>query len=142
MDSELKVFKMDATEMEINSFVVKLKQLWKSGLSFHLDLDCSEGKAWVGLRLQLGEAPSSYHFHRENFQAESKSSPLKSRRRRKRESFDTVTQSNDESSCMKVFKDEVQVVNNKTEDIQGTVDALNMEIVQDENGVISKIDFE
>ena len=36
-------------ENELNTFISKFKQLWKFGLAAHLDLDSSNGKAWVGL---------------------------------------------------------------------------------------------
>ena len=39
---------------QVDSFVQKFRELWASGLSAHLDLDCGGGEAWVGLRLRLG----------------------------------------------------------------------------------------
>ena len=42
---------------ELDSFVKKFHQLWKAGLTVHLDLDAHAGKAWVGIRAQLGDAP-------------------------------------------------------------------------------------
>ena len=48
---------MEPTELEINSFVIKFKQLLKSGFAAHIDIDTCNGKAWMGLRLQLGDAP-------------------------------------------------------------------------------------
>ena len=42
---------------EFDSFMGKFHQLWRAGESAHLDLDCPAGKAWVGIRLQLGHAP-------------------------------------------------------------------------------------
>ena len=45
---------MDAKELD--SFVNKFKQLWRSGLSAHLDIDTYAGQAWVGLRVRLGQA--------------------------------------------------------------------------------------
>ena len=44
-------------ETELNTFMAKFKQLWRSGLDAQLDIDSSNGKAWVGLRLRLGDAP-------------------------------------------------------------------------------------
>ena len=48
---------------ELNSFFQKFPQLWNDGKSAHLDLDCSAGTAWAGLRVQLGQGhpPSPYH---------------------------------------------------------------------------------
>ena len=45
---------MEATEVELNSFFVKFRELWKGNHTAHLDLDACEGKLWVGIRLQLG----------------------------------------------------------------------------------------
>ena len=42
---------------EIDSFVKKFHQLWKAGVTVHLDLDAHAGKAWVGIRAQVGDAP-------------------------------------------------------------------------------------
>ena len=133
--------KIDATEMEINSFVIKLKQLWNLGFSAHLDLDCSEGKAWVGLRLQLGEASSSYNPYGENFQTEPKLSPSKSRRSRKRADFvNTVSQSNDRLYATKVVAKEgltdvnYEISNDRKEaTTEVELNTLNMDVVQEEN---------
>ena len=56
---------MGARDAEINSFVVKFKQLWKAGYAAHLDMDSFNGKAWLGIRIQLDEPieTSSYHEH-------------------------------------------------------------------------------
>ena len=42
---------------ELDSFVKKFHQLWKAGVTVHLDLDAHAGQAWVGIRAQLGQAP-------------------------------------------------------------------------------------
>ena len=46
---------------ELDSFVYKFHQLWKAGLTVHLDVDAHAGKAWVGLRVQLGHVPGPAH---------------------------------------------------------------------------------
>ena len=46
---------------EIDSFVQKFRQLWKAGVTAHLDIDTHAGKAWVGLRVQLGDPPGPVH---------------------------------------------------------------------------------
>ena len=48
---------------ELQSFVFKFNQLWKAGVSAHLDLDTHAGQAWVGLRMQLGHHPDPVHHH-------------------------------------------------------------------------------
>ena len=45
---------MAMASQHIESFVQKFRELWTSGHSAHLDLDCGGGEAWVGLRLRLG----------------------------------------------------------------------------------------
>ena len=70
-------------EYELNTFIVKFKQLWKSVLNAHLDLDTSAGKAWVGLRLHLGDAPLVPQHHHQDTQ-NYKDSPARERRRNRR----------------------------------------------------------
>ena len=48
---------------ELDSFVYKFHQLWKAGITAHLDVDSHAGKAWVGLRVQLGHVPGPAHQH-------------------------------------------------------------------------------
>ena len=65
---------------EIDSFVRKFKHLWHSGVDAHLDVHTHAGQAWVGLHVQLGQAPGHLHPHvRKN------TSPAKLRRRQRRE---------------------------------------------------------
>ena len=40
---------------EIDSFVLKFRQLWSAGLDAHLDLETHAGNAWVGLKLNVGQ---------------------------------------------------------------------------------------
>ena len=51
---------------EFDSFVQKFRQLWEAGLSAHLDANTHAGKAWVGIRVQLGHVPGPVlqHSHR------------------------------------------------------------------------------
>ena len=76
-------------ETELNTFIVKFKQLWKSGFTAHLDLDPSNGKAWVGLRLHLGDAPGHVRHpdgggHPVKTYDKSRDNPAKQRRRERR----------------------------------------------------------
>ena len=51
---------MDARDAELVSFLIKFKQLLKSGHKAHVDFDCSGGKERIRLRLVLEEfKPSS-----------------------------------------------------------------------------------
>ena len=67
---------------ELDSFVKKFQQLWNAGLNAHLDLDTSAGKAWVGLRLELGHAPG-LHQHQVH-PTMKEESPSRQRRRARR----------------------------------------------------------
>ena len=72
---------------ELDSFVYKFHQLWSAGHSAHLDLDTHAGRAWVGLRVQLGHhAPLHPHHLPDKFPQYShkKDSPSRQRRRAKR----------------------------------------------------------
>ena len=42
---------------EVDSFIQKFYQLWKTGATAHLDLNTHAGQAWVGIRVQLGHVP-------------------------------------------------------------------------------------
>ena len=42
------------TVSELDNFVSQFKNLWRSGLDSHLDLECHAGQAWVGIRVRLG----------------------------------------------------------------------------------------
>jgi hypothetical protein len=46
---------------ELDTFIQKFYQLWNAGHTAHLDVDTHAGKAWVGLRVQLGHAPGPLH---------------------------------------------------------------------------------
>ena len=41
-------------DQQLSNFVQKFRDLWCGGFSAHLDVDCSGGDAWIGLRLHLG----------------------------------------------------------------------------------------
>ena len=71
---------------ELDTFVLKFHQLWKAGHTAHLDLDTCAGKAWVGLRVQLGEVPGPpHHQHRPSTSLiKKKDSPSRQRRRARR----------------------------------------------------------
>ena len=53
---------------ELNSFVQKFTQLWKAGVTAHLDVDTHAGHAWVGLRAQLGQIPTGPPYHQYDHQ--------------------------------------------------------------------------
>ena len=63
---------------ELDSFYVKFKTLWKSGLDACLTVESKAGKAWVNLKVGLGETqPQQHHHHPRN-------TPAQQRRRERR----------------------------------------------------------
>jgi hypothetical protein len=69
---------------ELDTFVLKFHQLWKAGHTAHLDLDTCAGKAWVGLRVQLGHVPGPPHHDLHPSFEKKKDSPSRQRRRARR----------------------------------------------------------
>ena len=71
---------------ELDTFVKKFHQLWKDGVTAHLDLDTHAGDAWVGLRVRLGQGPGPLHRQVPPFRQEvpKKESPSRQRRRARR----------------------------------------------------------
>ena len=45
---------------ELDNFVFKFKELWKSDIDAHLDHECHAGQAWIGIRVRLGHAPGPH----------------------------------------------------------------------------------
>ena len=66
---------------ELDTFIVKFKQLWYSGHSAHLDIDTHAGHAWVGLRVRLGQAPGPLHHQPPK---KTRDGPSRQRRRTRR----------------------------------------------------------
>ena len=71
---------------ELDTFVKKFNQLWKDGVTAHLDLDTHAGDAWVGLRVRLGHVPGPLHrpVHPVHQEVPRKESPSRQRRRARR----------------------------------------------------------
>ena len=71
---------------ELESFVQKFKQLWKSGHDARLALETKAGKASVALHLQLGDEPGPIHDGRERDKTfvKHKNNPARERRRVRR----------------------------------------------------------
>jgi hypothetical protein len=63
---------------EVNSFVTKFLSLWHTGRDACLQIETQSGKAFVNLRVGLGEHP---HHHQQHHHKES---PSKQHRREKR----------------------------------------------------------
>ena len=80
---------------ELDNFIQKFHQLWKAGHIAHLDVDTYAGKAWVGLRVQLGHVPGPPHhqFRPPPFSQvhKRKDTPSRQRRRARRTAERQVT---------------------------------------------------
>ena len=68
-------------DCQVESFVQKFRELWRDGLSAHIDIDCHAGEAWVGLRLRLG------HHHEGDVQPRDQRDRYRESARRKGPSY-------------------------------------------------------
>ena len=109
---------------ELDTFLQKFHQLWNSGHTAHLDLDTCAGKAWVGLRVQLGHDPGPPHhqLHHPPFHhPKQRDSPSRMRRRarraanRKQQEKETVQKINAEAETEPI--ENVDVTEGKTVEI-------------------------
>jgi hypothetical protein len=85
---------------ELDSFVQKFQQLWKAGVTAHLDVDCHAGKAWVGLRVQLGHVPGpvQHQVHRPSHQRPHRGPAYQRRQERRQASKAAEESSRDDNS--------------------------------------------
>ena len=99
---------------ELDTFIQKFYQLWNAGQTAHLDVDTHAGKAWVGLRVQLGQAPGPLHQHPHTKKTVSPSS----HRRRARRAAARLTAEeavNEEPSEETATEEEATVINVETD---------------------------
>ena len=67
---------------ELDSFILKFRQLWKSGHNARLEVETKAGKANVALHLQLGSEPGLDLGHGQRSQfTRTRHSPARERRR-------------------------------------------------------------
>ena len=118
---------------ELDSFVYKFHQLWSAGHSAHLDLDTHAGRAWVGLRVQLGHhAPRPPHHLPNNF-PHKKESPSRQRRRERRAA---AHQANAEKASNKEVAGEVAYIETAAEaivDVDESVSAKETSVEEAED---------
>ena len=72
---------------ELDSFILKFKHLWHSGVNCHLDVHSHAGQAWANLNVQLGHAPGPLHHQLPPHfptSPRSKNTPSRQRRRARR----------------------------------------------------------
>ena len=107
---------------ELDTFIQTFHQLWNSSQTAHLDLDTCAGKAWVGLRVQLGHDPGPPHhqlhhppFHQHSRQRDSPSRMRRRARRaanRQQQAKETIQKMNAEAE--KEPRENVDVTEGKT----------------------------
>ena len=135
---------MNATELD--TFVFKFKQLWKSGLEVHLDLECHGGQAWVGIRVQLGCVPGpKNHPHIQPQQRRTRDGPSRQRRRARRaaarqeiaeEAVDEKKSPEKKDAAEVVFVDDAEIAkHNITDEFCPNAEYTAVEELSDENSV-------
>ena len=67
---------------EIDTFILKFKNLWAAGLDAHLNAETHAGQAWVSLHLRLGHPPGPLNVVPPRM---TKNCPARQRRRAQRE---------------------------------------------------------
>ena len=104
---------------ELDTFIQKFYQLWNSGQTAHLDVDTHAGKAWVGLRVQLGHVPGPLHHHPPFIQPRKKSESPSRQRRRARRAAARLTA--EEAANQDLIK-ESSTVSNEPSDVHQTTE--------------------
>ena len=105
---------------ELETFVQKFHQLWSAGHSAHLDLETHNGRAWVGLCVQLGRAPGILYQqpHPQPFQKAYKKKDSPSRQRRRTRRAATRQASSEEVVNEKVVNEEIVTENLPNKDAE------------------------
>ena len=124
---------MEDMNMELDSFFIKFKQLWRDGLDAHLDLETHAGNACVGLILNLGHHPSRLISE---FQVK-RSSPSRICRQEKRALKQKPVDRNDYEENTNVFE---QHDENETGEDTGLAAQQDVNVVTEE--VANKKDLE
>ena len=101
---------------ELDTFVLKFHQLWKAGHTAHLDLDTCAGKAWVGLRVQLGHVPGPPHHELHPTFVKKKDTPSRQRRRARRAAAQQKNVA-EEASKRETVEESVEEAENPVEEI-------------------------
>ena len=92
---------------ELESFVQKFQQLRKAGVTAHLDVDTHAGRAWVGLRVQLGQVPAGpvhQPFHRHPHQQRGPAYQRRQERRKAARASSTAELRSSDSDTMPTEK--------------------------------------
>ena len=120
-----------ATINELDTFVHKFKQLWKSGHDAHLDIESKAGKAWVSLHLCLNDEPGPLH---QQFKLPKTTNPSRDRRRQRREAArnQTIETKSEENNAT---EEEADVSNNIIKEIGGSENAAVPEAEENDSGL-------
>ena len=86
----------------INYFISEFHQLWKAGVTAHLDLDTHAGQAWVGLRAQLGQLGQLRQYPPQSPTHRSPSYYHRQKRRKAAKAADATVTNTEEKSTKKV----------------------------------------
>ena len=122
---------------ELNSFVHKFHQLWNAGYSAHLNLDTHAGRAWVGLRVQLGHAPGHVHHHLHHPFPQPHKKPDSPSRQRRRARRAAASHTKAEEAANKETADQAgskpeniieEIVNDNDETLIDTAEEANIKI--------------
>ena len=71
-----------AVVTELETFIQKFRQLWKSGHDARLEVETKAGKASVALHLRLGDAPEPIHGNQQRtFSSRTRNTSARDRRR-------------------------------------------------------------
>ena len=106
---------------ELDTFVLKFKQLWRCGHEAQLNVEAKNGKAWVDMRLCLDDEPGPLHdpFKLSKF----KISPSRERRKIRREA--ARRENSKKESDMTIVTEEA--TNDLTED---KIDVVAVEAIE------------
>ena len=85
-----------AAMAELDSFIVKYKQLWKKGCDVTLTLKSEAGKASVSLNLSLDDLPGATQIQQKEVPFSVYSNSRDRRRKRRETQFDNVNAKNND----------------------------------------------
>ena len=71
-------------DAELDSFLLKFRQLWRAGYDAHLNVNSHAGQAWVGLHVRLGHAQGPLNQDHVKNVNKARNGPSRQRRRERR----------------------------------------------------------
>ena len=118
---------------ELDSFICKFKQIWKSGHSAHLNLETEDGQAWVGLRVRLGQAPGPLNQGPQHHQAgnRTRDGPSRQRHRARREAEREAARASATEKVIDAATEEVQNAELQDLNASDTFEAEEVDSIKD-----------